>query len=553
MKMNKITKSILAVGIIAVTLVSCGTERTREDKVAAIINEVDSPFLIMNTVPGNLIDKSGALDGALPFTQEMLLSFFIDEEVTGVDYDVDVQVVVGKGPSFAPNFYGIFKVKNQDAFATLLETEAGAEIKDKDGYKYVIKESDQYVIVWDEEFAIASNIPIDFAAMMGGGGGDQGMKAVSAAIRMIEAAAEGEVNADVKTFLDNKSDIAMHFDGEGFYGYMMEMSMGENEELEANRESIEGINSDLTINFNNGSIDIAVISDLTDKIKEQMSFIGDGPVNSNLMTYGNSANPMVTMAYNTDVASALDYAEEQMSPYDFEDLERELENLGMTMDEAKSALTGEVLFMIDRIEVVEEEIDWGYGDPYIIKQPIPMFAMVLGVGDKSVINKFMADAEMVGEGMVKNGDAYIVMKNDILFSSNDSLWAGKVLAGNAVKVNDKAGVFSSDPIAAFVDFVALSKFDDLEEARPLVDMLNDMRLNGGMEEMKLQFNFMDDSQNALRILTETISNMTNEMEQERDAEYEQLEAELEEAALEATEAIEEATEALEELEEAESN
>jgi hypothetical protein len=135
MKNNKRVNAIIVFIAFLGVLSSCSADRTREDKVAAIINKVDSPFLIVNTSPKKLIEKSGAMDGALPFTQAMLVGFFIDESVTGVDYDTDIQLIVGKGQSFSPDFYGIFKLKNEEAFKTLLTEEANAEILEKDGIR----------------------------------------------------------------------------------------------------------------------------------------------------------------------------------------------------------------------------------------------------------------------------------------------------------------------------------------------------------------------------------------------------------------------------------
>ncbi len=533
MKKRSISKSFLVIAVLAISFVSCKADRTREDKVAAIIDKVDSPFLVINAVPGDLIEKSGALDGALPFTQEMLLSFFIDEEVTGVDYDTDIQIVIGKGPSFAPNFYGIFKLKNEAAFIELLEVEANGEIKEKDGFKYIAKESDQYVIVWNEEFVIASNIPIDLAAMMSGGSSNSGMKAVDASIALISAAEDGEVNEDYKTFLQNESDIALHFSGAGFYEYMVEMSMGEVEELEANRENIEGVNTDMFLNFNDGSINMQFLSDLSDKVKEEMGFLKDSQVDSKLLSYGNSSEPIMTMVYNTEFEKALDYIKEQTPSHEYEEFEEEASEMGISIEDVKSALTGEILIVIDRVEIVEEEIDWGYGEPYISKVPTPIFAIVLSVSDESLLTQMLSASDTVMDGVVKNGDAYMVMNDNILFSTNDSLWAAKVVENNTVQINDAAGVLSSEPIGVFVDFLSLAKMDDLDDAAIFVEMLKDARASGDMSEFNFSFTFKDASKNALRILTETIANLGNGNGNE---EYDALEAELE-AAAESTEAV----------------
>ena len=133
-----------------------------------MITKVESPILIMSMTPQNILDKSGIRDGVLPVTYDMLLTFFIDETVTGIDYSVKSQIVVGKGESFQPSVYAIFKLKDEKKFIELLETEANATVVEKEGMKTAIKESDSYAVVWNEDFAIMSTIPIDIMAMLSG-------------------------------------------------------------------------------------------------------------------------------------------------------------------------------------------------------------------------------------------------------------------------------------------------------------------------------------------------------------------------------------------------
>lgn len=539
MKKRKINWSVLLLALFVTGFVSCTAERTREEKVAAIIGKIESPFFIINTTPGNIIEKSGATDGALPYTQEMLLGFFIDEEVTGVDYDVDVQVVMGRGGGFTPNFYGIFKLKNEVAFKELLETEANAEIKEKDGYQYVLKEGDSYVIVWDEEFAIATSIPMDISAMFSGGS-KEGMKTVDKTIALIEAAEEGEVNELYKTFLENDADISMRFEGKPFYGYLEDVSMGMNDELEESRENIEDINSDLFVNFNNGSVDLNWVGNLSERLKEQFGFLGDEPVDSRLLDFGNSEDPMFTMVYNIDLEKGLDYTKEQMSESEYNDLEEELSKMGVSIDLAKAGLTGDILFVVDRVEMKTEIIDWGYGEPYESNEPTPIFGAVFGIDDLSALTDLMELSDSLGdEGILKMGDAYLVISDDILFSTNDSLWAMKVESGMASTIADKGDVLSSEPFGMFLDFAKVAGMDELDEAEVVVRELKSLKGSGNINEINISLIMQDDTKNALRILTEAIGGLTEE--QGSGEEYEQLREELEEAAAE-TEEIEPAEE-----------
>lgn len=529
MKKRRINWSVVLLALFVAGLASCSADRTREEKVSAIIGKIESPFFVMNMTPGNIIEKSGATDGALPYTLEMLLGFFIDEEITGVDYSVPVQIIMGKGGGYTPKFYGIYKLKDEVAFKELLETEANATISEKDGFQYVLKESDNYVLVWDEDIAIATSIPMDLASVFSGGSKD-GMKTVDKTIELIKAAEEGEVNEFYQTFLANTSDIAIRFEGEPFYSYAEEMSMGMSDDLNENKDLIEGVNSDMFINFTNGSVDMKWVGDLSTKLLEKIDFMGDGPVNSELFSFGNSENPMFTLAYNVDLKKGLDFSKDKMSDREYNDLEEELIEMGVSLENAKTGLTGDILFIVDHVEMKTTINDWGYGDPYESKEAMPIFGLVLGIDDIGALSELVAASDSIGDGILQKGEAFIVISDDILFSTNDSLWAVKVKNGTTSKVPNYDGVLSSEPFGMFLDFAAMAGMDDLDDAEVLINQLQSLEGIGDMNEMNISLIMKDNTRNALRILTETIGGMTEE--EGSGEEYDRLREELQEAAAE---------------------
>ena len=108
---------LLALSLLVAISTACKTEQTRQEKVSVIINKIDSPFFIATLTPQNIIDKSGATDGVLPFTYETLVGFFMLEEETGIDNNTQVQLIAGKGSGIGvPNMYAIFKVSDQVKF-----------------------------------------------------------------------------------------------------------------------------------------------------------------------------------------------------------------------------------------------------------------------------------------------------------------------------------------------------------------------------------------------------------------------------------------------------
>ena len=542
----KKTLKLIATGLLAVFIISgCSADRTREEKTSAIISKIDSPFLVVSMTPQNLMDKSGILDGVLPFTYELILGFFIDEKVTGIDYSVKSQIVVAKGESFQPSFYGIFKIKDEAKFKELIEKEANAEIIEKEGMKTAVKTQDGYAIVWNEEFAIISTIPLDFAAMLTGGSGD-GDKVVTKLIELIKAGDEGEPDQAYTDFLNKGSDISMYYDGKGFFGYMEGMMMEESEEIAKMKETYEGLTSEIYINFNNGSFDFEFINHLSAELREQLSFIGDKGVGGKLLSYGNSENPIMVGGYNLDLAKFFDYMQSQMEEGAYAKMEEDINKMGLTVDEFKSAMTGELLYVIDNVRTFEETIDYGYGEPYTHTATEPVFALIANVSNASIVQKLLADSVKMPNGAYHLGDAYVVLDGDVLFAANDSAWCGKVVTKSTVTIAKGGDVVAANPFALFVDFTSLAKIEDLNDAAAYINLFTEFSGGANLDGGKFTFKLKDASKNSLRIITETVASELDRLEREMNA---VMEDELEEAALEGLEGLEELEDLEEDLEE----
>ena len=380
------------------------------------------------------------------------------------------------------------------------------KFRKKDGYKYVIKDADQYVIVWKDEFAVASNIPLDLLGMLSGGL-NQGMSAVNKNIRLMEAVDGGEVNAEYLSFLQNEADLSARFSGKGFYTYLANATMGD-ESIKKNKKTLEGINADLYVNFNEGNISLELLSDITEEVKDEINFLREGGIDSELLTYGYSQNPAFSASYHLDFSKGLDYSEEKMGEYEYKRLEETLNDLGLTTEQAKESLSGDVLFIMDRVELKEELIDWGYGEPYLNKEQVPVFGLVVGISDNDGLAGLMDNMVMGEDGLMKKDGAFIVIQEGIIFSSNDSLWATKVLSGETTPIANKDDVLTSTPIGLFLNFEKYGHIEGLEEAAILTSVLDYMTANGNIDQFNLRLELKDKTKNALRVLTETIANAT---------------------------------------------
>ncbi len=559
MKTKKLSK-ILVLSILGLFVLSCGSDRSREDQVSAMINKIEDPFTIVSLNPQNLMDKSGVEDGAVPFTFEMITGLFLEDSVTGIDYSVKIQMVVASGKGFTPTAYGIFRVADSEKFEEMLDKEANAKIKEKEGFTYAIQEGDGYVVVWNEEFAIVSSIPMDFAAMLTGGGGDQGEGQVNVCIDLMKAADEGEINDEYSTFLKHDDDVCFYYDGKGMFGYLEAMTMGEAEELDQFKDIYEGMGYEMFLNFNDGSIDLNWTANLTDDLREKLSFIGKGGVDKKLLSYGNSANPVLVGTYNVNFPDLFDFMEDMLDDREMDEMEEGLEEIGLTIDDVKSAISGEILYSIDRIETKEEIWDYGYGEPYTYKTTEPVAGVAIKVTDRSVIEKALKslmdivpadqmdlaklsidDEEMMAlfeemaygpkieeqaNGVLRIDEAYMFLGKDVLFISNDSAWSQKVAQGKGVKIKDPNGDLGKNPFGIYANFTTLAKMEDLDDAEPFVKMFTEFSGGANLDEGHFSLKLKNKSKNSLRILTEVISDELNRLDEMKNPE---LKEELDEA------------------------
>ncbi|WP_070137272.1 hypothetical protein [Crocinitomix algicola] len=528
MKKVRIIKVVMFFGLFIFLISSCGKEENRSSKVSTLINNIDDPMLVVNFSPQSLIDKSGALDGALPFTQNMLLGFFLDDSVTGIDFENKSQIVIAKGSEFLPNFYGISSLKDEEAFIELVEVELNGKVEEKDGFKYFIKENDMYAVAWNEEFIMASNITMSMQAMMSGNMKKEGKKTVDNLINIINSTG-GDQDDSYVDFLENSADIGMKINGKGLYSYLENMAMGNEEELKKSKEMIEESNGDLFISFNDGNIVFDMTSNLSDEMKEKMVLWKEGGISNDLLKYGWSSDPMFKLGYAVDVDKFISNLKAEDALMNEKDIENELEEFGLTLNQAGEILNGDILFVIDRIEVKEEVIDWGYGEPYVSHEPQPVFSIIAKIDNDELLPTLLADFNDLGNGIRQNGDAYISYKEGVFFASNDSAWTVAFQSGATKTITDKEGVLGDKPLGLFLDFNKVAAMDDMGQEKILIEMMDYLKGAGDVENASLTFQFKDTSKNALRILTEVISSLTEERPQTQEAQ--DIQAELEEAAM----------------------
>lgn len=527
----KIYKRVLILASLALVVVSCGSGRTREQKLSAMLGEMDSPFFVASMNIQNLMDKSEIMEeGTIPFTYMEVLGFFLKEDVTGIDYKTNAQIVVTEGESFSPNFYGIFKIGDEEKFTDLIETEAGATIVEEDGIKYFIKDSEMYCAAWNEEFAVISNIPVNLASLFSGNNDKEGKKMINKTIAIINAAEEGEVNEKWVTFLGKDADLAMHYDGLGFYDYYEMMTIDE-ESNEETKELIQGMSYEIFANFENGEMTIDVVSDLSEDLLEKLAFVPSSGVSEEMLAYGKSADPITLGSYNSDAKGAMDYFEET-SATDYENVVEEAEAFGLSVEDLKKSLNGQFVYMVDDVVTTTELIDFGYGEAFEREQTYPLFGIVIGLDDASYIKDKMAEMmqpstttmtdemaaempemEMWENGVIKMDEVMMVLNDQVLFVSNDTSWVNLIAEGSGVKASNPDGVVNEKAFGMHVD---LSKSSSVKELGQLLDqyhgIMEDLSISMDLQGGKIVLRMVDKGQNSLRIITEAVGAALSDFE-----------------------------------------
>lgn len=504
---------LLGVSLLVLLLAGCKKERTRQEKVSAIINNVDAPFFIATLTPQNLIDKSGATEGVLPWTYETLFGFFMLEEETGIDNNEQVQLVAGKGSGIGPDMYGIFKVKNQKKFSIMLEKELNAEIKEKEGIKYITKDKDNYVMVWNDEFAIAANIPINLASLFGGG--DESKKTVNRCIKLINETEEGEINTEYVEFLGKEADIATYFDTEGLMKFLTGMDLVAKDEIAEYKESYEGNKFESYLNFEDGSVSWEHKVFLSEFLLEKINFVPEKGISESLFSFGNTSEPLLKYSFNLNPSLLLDYMKDQMKDETYKEFEDSLAVKGFSIEDIKNTFSGEVLMMLDGFTIEKEIVDYGYGEPFEVVNSLPVMGIVIGVKDKAVFTKLAENADESPVGLMNLGEGMFgVLTGDVFFISNDTAWINKVVNNNSASVNSEDGKLKEQPVALYASFDKTNPNSEAiyKEKFPIAEIFENIWGYANLTEAEVNIILKDKSQNSLRVITKYISDYMAEEE-----------------------------------------
>jgi hypothetical protein len=505
--MKKVLYSAIII-ILIFSMTSCGKERSRQEKIAAMIGQVKTPFLITSLTPQNLIDKSGVNeDGVLPYTYQTLTSFFLQEEGTGIDNDEAIQIVLAKGP-MTPNVYAFFKVQDNALFKEMVKAELNANIKEKEGVNYFIKDKDAYVVAWQDDMALVGNIPFDLNSLFSGNS-NGGAKTLNRLIVLLNAADEGNIKPEYESFLKKEDDINMYVMIDSLMAYIEEINPLKSKQKKADKpfKDLEGTKIELAVNFENGKTVFYSNVNYSKALEKKIDFLNGSKFNSKFFNYGKTENPLFSYSVNVDLKKYIHFLNEFSNQDAVNSLNSNFKKYNLTINDLPKIFTGEMLILVDGYNVKKQMVDYGFGEPSEDINVEPFYGLVIGLKNKKELKKLLMEASPITDDILKYEDIFILIQDDVLFASNDYLWVEQALNQQTKTVAINTTMINEHPFTFYANIAhqsTVAYFDATQDIKPS-NIIEKIEGFADKSEAELIMYFKDNTQNSLRVMVKFLS------------------------------------------------
>ncbi len=515
----------------------CQPDIPRKDRVAAMIGDLEAPFLVTAFTPENLVQKSGIRDGALPMTYETFMGFIFLEEATGIDNHEQVQIVATNSNGLIPNVYGFVPLKDANKFEQIVKKELGATIQEKDGVKFFRKDKDSYVVAWKNDIAVTTNVPINLENIFSKSANDS-KKAAVKLVNLINNVDQTKLNTDYRQFLDKEGDIIAYLHGESAYDVLSAYKLIPTKNKKEAKYLLQGTKAELSVKFENGLVKFDSDYTLSDSLVSKLNFIGKKGISQEMLQYSMSENPEFAMAFNMPAKGVLDFLRKNDDMGDFEDFEEDLREFGLKPEDIENIFTGEALVMSGfSLESFSPNNHY--------QKPV---GIVLNLNDEGKLMPFLDSLDTDPEqDFIQAPDGMILLvKDGKLFVTDYLAWAHLVNNSKTVTITDTEKILTSNAfgLLANTEHTNWNDFDLDGTAQVLTNSFASSWGFANPNLAKLQINFKNADQNALRTLVESFINLF-EGQTERD--NQDLKDLLDEEVIES--AMGEVEEALEDLDE----
>ncbi len=498
---------IIFVAIVFVGISSCGkSEMDRKDKVAAIVGQLSDPFLAITFVPQVLIDKSGAKDGALPFTYEAFASFFMSESKTGIDNKGQVEIIVENSGGMVPNAYAFIPLISADDFKTLVTKELAAKVQEKNGAYYFRKDADNYVVAWKDDLAIVSNIPISLDNLFSKGT-NESKEAAIRLVNLLNEVSRNNINSEFRAFFDREGDMQLYANGSSAYSIIDGMRFISKKDKVEYKSLLEGTIIETALNFENGSIQLDNNFELSDALAEYFKILKSNSVDVDMLNYGLSQSPMTAISLNISTPQMINILKKRREVLETDDLEEGLAEMNLTLDDVEKMFNGQMVVIIDGMDSISKSYNNFEGEEINYVDYEPRTAIVIGLNDTERVEKLMMQISLVNgngeENMNQIDGMYYHFDNDKMILVNSIDWLNKIKNEETKSIKNERlvsgglSIYSNPQLNEELDL-------DLEELEMIQKDVVDLVVKVADKGAHLTIKFKDANKNALRIILERI-------------------------------------------------
>ncbi|MFK8039517.1 MAG: hypothetical protein AB8B74_14585 [Crocinitomicaceae bacterium] len=492
----------LTVILVSLFQSSCDNAKMdRKDKVAAIVGELQDPFLSATFTPQVLMDKSGVKEGALPFTYEAFATFFLSEKKTGIDNDGQVQIVVENSGGMVPNGYVFIPLVNASQFRTLVEKELSAKVQEKNGAQYFRKDDDNYVVAWKDDLAILTNIPLSLDNLFSKGT-NESKKAAIHLVNLLNEVSKKNIHEEFRQFFDKEGDVLIHGNGQTAYKLIDGMRFVSKKEKAQLKSLLDGTILETSLNFDQGSISFKGNYTLADSLKSYFNILKSTGVDASMLNYGWSSNPTMTFSLNMSPKHFVKLLKAQREMMDTEDLEDVLSEVDVKLDDLDKMFTGEIVVMVDGVDSTERTYTNYSGEETVYKSLSPKSAIVIGLKDPVRIQQAI-DKMQPGVAVQKIDGMWYHIQNEKLFLTKSEDWLAKIKSNQTILIDANAHTknafgFYLNPKMATDIGMDLDDMDHLKEE--FSSIMAEVKETGTEITIKLN----EINKNALRVILEKV-------------------------------------------------
>lgn len=493
--MKFITKPYIVL-IALILLVSCNTNKTHKDQVAAAISSLESPFFMSTLTPSVLIEKSGIQDGVLPLTQEAFIGFFINGKKTGINQEEQVQIVVAESGGIIPNAYLFIALKDAADFEKALVDELGAKIQEKNGKKYYRNEEYSFVVAWSNSLAIASNIPISLDNIFSKSNINS-KKAALALVELLNTTESGAVHDNFRSFMDKEGDIYTYFHGQNIYNALSRTRFVPVKNKREIKLLLEGSIIESVLNFNDDKIEWNSEYLLSDSLMAKLKFMSNKSISIEMLNYGMSAKPMMVISTALIPEEGFSLLNEYSSTEETQRMDSVFKTLDIKKEDLEKMFAGEMLFMMDHLDSTSN-IDINNSN---IK---PIYGIALKVLDSKNLISLLDNKLTKEDGLyLAEEEQYLLVHNDVLFVSNSKEWANQISLGKGVKV--EGGEWSNSSFGFKINQINEDLLSgDLEEFSVFISEILDVTGQVSNANSSFVLNMNETGKNALRYIVELL-------------------------------------------------